>query len=158
MKFLTLLVMIVLSVGSLHASECKYLISDFVGSYKLENYKCVINDDTCYSEQDEYSSVKEILIMPYGLGYGIGISIKLLDKNGDVVIEHFISERSTNQNEVVTCNQSEQAGLSIKSEMLGRNGSGIFLELTLKENELSVEHFVSLAGVESLKILSLKRE
>lgn len=156
MKFLTFLVLILLSVSSLYASDCKYLINSFVGAYKFENYRCASNDDSCYTEQDEYSSVKEILIVPVGLGNGVGLSIKLLDVKGNVVMEHFINEKSSNQNEVVSCTQSEEIGLSIKSELPGLNGSKIYIELTKKGQNLSFEHFVSFAGVESQKVINLK--
>lgn len=156
MKFLTFLVLFLLSVSSLHAADCKYLINSFVGDYKFENYKCASNDDSCYTEQDEYSSVKEILIMPVGVGNGVGLSIKLLDDKGNIVMEHFINERSSNQNEVVSCNQSEEIGLSIKSELPGLNGSKIYIELIKNGKNLFLEHFISFAGVESQKVISLK--
>lgn len=157
MKFLTFLVLSLLSVNSLYASDdCKYLINNFAGIYKFENYNCVSNDESCYTDQDEYSFVKEITIMPVGLGYGIGLSIKLMDDKGNVVTEHFINERSSNQNQVVSCNQSEKIGLSIKSELPGLNGSKIYIELVKKQNDFSFEHFISFAGVESQKVISLK--
>jgi hypothetical protein len=156
MKFLTFLVLFLLSISSLHAAGCKYLMNSFVGAYRFENYKCASNDDSCYTEQDEYNSVKEILIMPVGLGYGVGLSVKLLDDKSNVVMEHFINERSSNQNNVVSCNQSEEVGLSIKSELPGLNGSKIYVEIIKKGNDLSLEHFISFAGVESQKVVSLK--
>ena len=165
----TLLVMLFgLSMNTIAADDCKHFNKEiFSGFYEVSEYVCEGEDKngfSCYSEEDTYKNISEVVIETIPLQIELGLKVELfshVDPTWPELIDQFILSSPSRYNKsVLTCTETVENGekvYEIKTKL--SSGSSIFYTKVTKVNELVVvEVFGSVNDVTSLKKLVLINE